>query len=78
MQAVITAILLDPEARHGDDPANASATGGHLQEPILYMTGLLRAFWPSATALISHRTAARWARRRCYPAACSTFLRRAT
>lgn len=44
MQAVITAILLDPEARQGDDPTNISATGGHLQEPILYMTGMLRAF----------------------------------
>ena len=44
MQAVITAILLDPEARQGDDPTNVSATGGHLQEPILYMTGMLRAF----------------------------------
>ncbi len=44
MKAVITAILLDPEARQGDDPSNINATGGHLQEPILYMTGLLRAF----------------------------------
>jgi uncharacterized protein (DUF1800 family) len=44
MPAVITAILLDPEARRGDVPANAVATDGHLQEPILYMTGLLRAF----------------------------------
>ena len=44
MHAVITAILLDPEARQGDDPTNISPTGGHLQEPILYMTGMLRAF----------------------------------
>jgi uncharacterized protein (DUF1800 family) len=44
MQAVITAILLDPEARRGDVPANSVATDGHLEEPILYMTGLLRAF----------------------------------
>jgi uncharacterized protein (DUF1800 family) len=44
MKAVITAILLDPEARRGDDPATAVGTDGHLQEPILYMTGLLRAF----------------------------------
>jgi uncharacterized protein (DUF1800 family) len=44
MNAVITAILLDPEARRLDDPATAVGTDGHLQEPILYMTGLLRAF----------------------------------
>ena len=44
MKALITAILMDPEARRGDDPAAAVGTDGHLQEPILYMTGLLRAF----------------------------------
>ena len=44
MKAVITAILMDPEARRGDDPATAVGTDGHLQEPILYMTGILRAF----------------------------------
>jgi uncharacterized protein (DUF1800 family) len=44
MKAVITAILLDPEARRGDSAATAVAGDGHLQEPILYMTGLLRAF----------------------------------
>ena len=44
MKAVITAILLDPEARRGDDPTTANAFDGHLQEPILYIAGLLRAF----------------------------------
>lgn len=44
MKAVITAILMDSEARRGDDPASAVATDGHLQEPILLITGLLRAF----------------------------------
>jgi len=44
MKAVITAILLDPEARRGDDSTTANAGDGHLQEPILYITGLLRAF----------------------------------
>jgi uncharacterized protein (DUF1800 family) len=40
MQAVIGAILLDPEARAADvDPA---VDGGHLREPILYFTGILR------------------------------------
>jgi uncharacterized protein (DUF1800 family) len=40
MRAVITAILMDPEARAAD--TNASADGGHLREPILYFTGMLR------------------------------------
>ena len=44
MKAVLTAILMDSEARRGDDPATTVGTDGHLQEPILYMTGLLRAF----------------------------------
>ena len=44
MQAVITAILLDTEARRGDDPATANTGDGHLQEPILYIAGLLRGF----------------------------------
>jgi uncharacterized protein (DUF1800 family) len=44
MQATIAAILLDPEARRGDDPTTAVATDGHLREPVLYITNLLRAF----------------------------------
>jgi uncharacterized protein (DUF1800 family) len=44
MKSVIAAILLDPEARRGDDPGTAVPTDGHLQEPILYMASLLRAF----------------------------------
>jgi hypothetical protein len=40
---VITAILMDPEARRGDDAATAVGADGYLQEPILYMSGLLRA-----------------------------------
>jgi uncharacterized protein (DUF1800 family) len=40
MKAVLTAILTDPEARAGDtDP---TAPGGHLREPILWITDLLR------------------------------------
>lgn len=40
MRAVITAILLDPEARAGDtDP---TAEGGHLREPVLWMTNVMR------------------------------------
>jgi uncharacterized protein (DUF1800 family) len=41
MKAVITAILNDPEARAAD--TNPAAGGGHLREPILYFTGILRA-----------------------------------
>jgi len=44
LQAVITAILTDPEARAGDDetivPANP--TFGHMREPVLFMPNLLR------------------------------------
>jgi uncharacterized protein (DUF1800 family) len=41
MKAVITAILNDPEARAAD--SDPTAAGGHLREPILYFTGILRA-----------------------------------
>lgn len=45
LKAVITAILTDQEARAGDEPtagANPDANFGHLREPILFMTNLLR------------------------------------
>jgi uncharacterized protein (DUF1800 family) len=43
LQAVITAILTDPEARAGDDPsATVSPTYGKMREPILFMTDVLR------------------------------------
>ena len=41
MQAVIRAILLDPEARAGDD-GSVDPNFGHLREPILWLTGSLR------------------------------------
>jgi uncharacterized protein (DUF1800 family) len=41
MKAVITAILMDPEARAAD--TNPAADGGHLREPILYLAAILRA-----------------------------------
>lgn len=44
LQAVIAAILLDSEARRGDDPTTANGVDGHLREPILYIAGILRAF----------------------------------
>jgi uncharacterized protein (DUF1800 family) len=40
MKAVVQAILLDTEARAGD--ANSSFDGGHLREPMLYMTNIIR------------------------------------
>jgi uncharacterized protein (DUF1800 family) len=51
MKAVIAAILLDPEARRGDNPNTAVATDGHLREPILYITNLLRAFGATSDGL---------------------------
>jgi uncharacterized protein (DUF1800 family) len=51
MQAVIAAILLDPEARRGDDPSTTVATDGHLREPVLYITNLLRAFGATTDGL---------------------------
>lgn len=42
MQAVIKAILLDPEARAGDDPT-VSGAGGRLRDPISQWLTLLRA-----------------------------------
>ncbi|SRR6266436_185608 len=44
MQALIAAVLLDPEARRGDDPATKNPVDGHLREPVLYITNVLRAF----------------------------------
>ena len=41
LQAVVAAILTDPEARAGD--AELQPEGGHLREPILFVTGVLRA-----------------------------------
>jgi len=43
MQAVVTAILTDPEARAGDEPSGApNPSFGHLREPVLFMANLLR------------------------------------
>ncbi len=43
MTAVITAILMDPEARAGDTAgASVSANYGHLREPALFMANVLR------------------------------------
>jgi uncharacterized protein (DUF1800 family) len=44
MQAVVSAILLDPEARANDQGGDDQPTDGHLQEPALFMAGMVRAF----------------------------------
>jgi uncharacterized protein (DUF1800 family) len=44
MQAMVAAILLDPEARRGDDPATVSVTDGKLREPVVLITSIARAF----------------------------------
>ncbi len=44
MQAVISAILLDPEARANDNGGADQPTDGHLQEPVLFIAGMVRAF----------------------------------
>lgn len=49
MKAVITAILLDPEARANDEGGNEDPNDGHLQEPILYVAGVVRAFGGTVT-----------------------------
>jgi uncharacterized protein (DUF1800 family) len=43
LKRVVKAILLDPEARAGDDTLQPAATEGHLREPVLWMVALLRA-----------------------------------
>jgi len=61
MKAVLAAILLDPEARRGDDPANdgtpAAANDGKLKEPILFVANVLRAAGAVSTGGISNRVA---------------------
>ena len=44
MPTIITAILLDQEARANDQGGNDLATDGHLQEPALLLPGYIRAF----------------------------------
>ena len=44
MKAVAAAILLDPEARRGDDSTTAVATDGKLREPVVMEVAVARAF----------------------------------
>ncbi len=43
LKAVVNAILMDAEARRGDDPTQVQASDGKLKEPVLFMMNLLRA-----------------------------------
>jgi uncharacterized protein (DUF1800 family) len=43
LKAVVNAILMDAEARRGDDPTQTQPGDGKLKEPVLFMTNLLRA-----------------------------------
>jgi uncharacterized protein (DUF1800 family) len=43
LKAVVTAILLDPEVRRGDDPTQVQSSDGHLREPLLHMMAVMRA-----------------------------------
>jgi uncharacterized protein (DUF1800 family) len=42
LKAVVTKILSDGEARRGDDPTQAQPNDGHLKEPLLFITHMLR------------------------------------
>jgi hypothetical protein len=43
MRSVVSAVLLDPEARAGDVPGNDASNGGRLQPDAEFLPGLLRA-----------------------------------
>jgi len=43
LKAVVNTILMDTEARRGDDPTQNQPNDGKLKEPVLFMTNLLRA-----------------------------------
>ena len=44
MIATISAVLLDPEARANDNGGGDQISDGHLQEPALFIAGMVRAF----------------------------------
>jgi uncharacterized protein (DUF1800 family) len=49
MKTVITAILLDTEARANDEGSNDLSADGHYQEPVLFIAGIFRAFGGTMT-----------------------------
>ena len=50
MPTVVTAILLDAEARANDAGGNDQSADGHLQEPALFVPGFVRAFSGTMTS----------------------------
>ena len=56
MRSVVSAVLLDPEARAGDVPGNDGANTGRLQEDGVFVPGVLRALNAPATAAIGLAT----------------------
>jgi uncharacterized protein (DUF1800 family) len=44
MPTIVATILMDQEARANDEGGNDQAADGHLQEPVLQLTGFVRAF----------------------------------
>src|ERR1700690_3135637 len=40
LKAVFAAILMDTEARRGDDPTQVQASDGHLKKPLLHLMNL--------------------------------------
>jgi uncharacterized protein (DUF1800 family) len=42
MKAIIQAVLLDTEARQGDAPSASPTTGGHVREPLLFVSNFFR------------------------------------
>ena len=49
LSAVVEAILLDTEARQSDSATTWIPTGGHLREPVLFLTSVLRNLSATAT-----------------------------
>jgi uncharacterized protein (DUF1800 family) len=43
LKAVVKAILMDSEARRGDDPSQVQSADGHLREPLVHMMTVMRA-----------------------------------
>lgn len=55
LKAVLSAILLDPEAR---GESHSAEDYGKLQEPVLFLTNILRAFDATSDAVLNYQTAA--------------------
>ncbi len=74
MQATIAAILLDPEARQGDNPATATLTDGKLREPVVVIASIARAFHAKTDAGGLPQTADSMEQNVFYPATVFNFF----